>query len=559
MTAHLIKALLILLLIFTPLAFGSQVLWAFSLMELGILLIITLAAIQVITNQLSVTRSSVDTKSEIRNPKCLIPIICLSLFLALVLLQLTPLPGGLIKIISPKTYELRTQLSTHTPATNSAIHNPKSAMDSSEIRNAFVPQSFDPKFEIRNPKSQIVSSQIRNPQSHRGEGPSGPEAAFRNRLSFFPFATKIEFFKWLALASLFIFLLHWKLSDNRYRITHHLIIAISLVGVFESLYGIFEFFSGHRHILNLDWSSRISSVTGTFLNRNYFAGYLLMVIPLSIGFLFSREAAQQRRFRGWRHRLSSLDGKTLLIAFGVILMILGLVLSASRMGIVSLLLSFSLISILFRNPHGRQRVSRVPVVILGLAVLWAAWIGLDAVISRFFTTSEGLESRWMIWVNTFGIFKDFPLLGSGLGTFTEVFSMYRSFHVVGLHTHAENDFLQLASEVGVVGVGVLFVLFMFLFYKGVAGIRSLRHGEPQRYIGIGGLVGILALMFHSIVERNIQVPANAFLYTVMWTITLRIALDSGSKRTGYTIEPKKPDRPNRRDRSDPRNRPNQAD
>jgi hypothetical protein len=40
---------------------------------------------------------------------------------------------------------------------------------------------------------------------------------------------------------------------------------------------------------------------------------------------------------------------------------------------------------------------------------------------------------------------------------------------------------------------------------------------------MGGLVGILALMFHSMVERNIQVPANAFLYTMAWAIVLRIS------------------------------------
>ena len=496
----LIEILLILLLIFTPIAFGSQVLWASSLMELGILLIIILWALQRLSHKSAVIRSSTNNEFQSRNPRSPIPnpqseiripkseipenpqslitnnyvlitILLLFLFLGLVLFQMIPLPSGIIKIISPKTYELRSQLSVISPVTNN--------------------------------ESLITP------------------------LSFFPLGTKIEFFKWLALAGLFIFLLHWRLSDNGYRITNHLVIAIFLVGVFESLYGIFEFFSGHRHILNLDLSSQISSVTGTFINRNYFAGYLLMVIPLSVGFLFSREANQLRRFRGWRHRLSSLDGKTLLLVFGVILMILGLLLSASRMGIVSLLVSFSVISLLFKSPHGRQRVSRVPVMIFGLALLWAAWIGLDAVISRFFTVSEGLESRWAFWVNTFGILRDFPLLGSGLGSFTEVFSMYRSFHVVGLATHAENDFLQLASEVGLLGAGLLLVLFLFLFYKAASGIRSLSHGEPARYIGIGCLVGILALMFHSIVERNIQVPANAFLYTFLWAIVLRIALDSG--------------------------------
>jgi O-antigen ligase len=302
-----------------------------------------------------------------------------------------------------------------------------------------------------------------------------------------------------------------------------------LIGVAESLYGMFEFFGGHRQILNLEGEDLVHSVTGTFLNRNYFAGYLLMVIPLSVGFLFSREAARVNRFRGWRERLVSSDGKTLLIGFAVIVMILGLLFSASRMGIASLLLSFTLLSLLFRSPSKEHRFSRTSILILGLALLWAVWIGLDAVISRFLTSSESLKSRWEFWVNTFQIFKDFPIFGSGLGTFAWVFPKYRSFHLIEIATHAENDYLQLASEVGLVGIGLLLILFLFLLYKAISGIRSLSHRESGRYISIGGLVGILALMFHSIVERNIQVPSNAFLYIILWAIVLLISTGGVSR------------------------------
>ena len=211
-------------------------------------------------------------------------------------------------------------------------------------------------------------------------------------------------------------------------------------------------------------------------------------------------------------------------------MILGLLFSASRMGIASLLLSFTLLSLLFRNPSKEHKFSRTSILILGLALLWAAWIGLDVVISRFLTSSEDFKGRWVFWVNTFQIFKDFPIFGSGLGTFAWVFPMYRSFHLIGVATHAENDYLQLASEVGMVGIGLLLILFLFLLYKAVSGIRSLSHRESVRYIGIGGLVGILALMFHSIVERNIQVPSNAFLYTILWAIVLRISLRGVNRR-----------------------------
>jgi O-antigen ligase len=463
---HFIKFILILLLIFTPIAFGSMELWAFSLMELSILLIIILWSIQklVLWTQNSPLQAS---HSAIRNPQSAIPIVLLSIFLLLILFQLLPLPSGVLKIISPKTYELQNSLST-----------------------------FNSQLLTLNSKFQI---------------------------SFFPFLTQIEFFKWLTLIGLFIFLLRWNSLEQNNRTIKQLIIVVMMVGVLESLYGMFEFFSGHHHILNLDGSALISSVTGTFINRNYLAGYLLMVIPLSVGYLFSRETISTNRFMGWRHWLSSLDGKTLLIGFSVIVMVLGLLFTASRMGILSLLLSFSLISFLFRNPEKGKRFSKTVVLIFGLALLWAAWIGLDAVINRFFSVSEGFEERWKFWVNTFQIFKDFPILGSGLGTFIQVFPMYRSFHITGLVTHAENDYLQLASEVGLLGIGLLLVTFLFILFKGVSRIRSMSYENPKRYIGIGGLVGILALMFHSIVERNIQVPSNAFLYTFIWALVLKIS------------------------------------
>jgi O-antigen ligase len=120
--------------------------------------------------------------------------------------------------------------------------------------------------------------------------------------------------------------------------------------------------------------------------------------------------------------------------------------------------------------------------------------------------------------------KEFPLFGSGLGTFVYIFPMYRTLHIEGLATHAENDFLQLASETGLIGLGLLSILFFYLLYKAISGIRSISHHAPERYIGIGGLVGILGLMFHSLVERNIQVPANAFLYTLLWAIVLKVSV-----------------------------------
>jgi O-antigen ligase len=437
-------------------------LWAFSLMELGILLIIALWAIQ------NLFRNSEfgirNLKSIPHIPQLEIPFILFALFLALVLFQMIPIPSGLVKILSPKACEIWRALS--------------------------IPDS---EFSIQTAKIPI---------------------------SFIPFATKIEFFKWLALSALFLFLLCSRFLEEGFGGVKHFIVVIFLMGVFESLYGMFEFFSGHQQILHL---KGVPFVTGTFVNRNYFAGYLLTVIPLSMGFLFYRESFRKGRFVSWRQRLSALDGKTLLLAFGIMVMILGLLFSASRMGIISLLLSFTLIGPLFRNPGKKEKLSKTAVLIFSSALLWAVWIGLDAVIGRFFSASEDFKFRWMIWTNTFQILKDFLLLGSGLGTFGQIFPMYQSFHIRRLVTHAENDLLQLTSEVGLIGIGMLFIVFIFFFFKAVSGIHSLSNSEPRKYLGLGGLVGILALTFHSLVERNLQVPANAFLFTFVLAIVLRLS------------------------------------
>jgi O-antigen ligase len=221
--------------------------------------------------------------------------------------------------------------------------------------------------------------------------------------------------------------------------------------------------------------------------------------------------------------ISSLEGKNLLIGFGIILMILGLFFSASRIGIISLLLSFSLLAILFRDLQKGKWFSQTPMLVVGLALLWAGWIGMDAIISRFFTASGDLQLRRLIWGDTYQIFKDFPLLGSGLGTFAQIFPMYRSFHIQNIVTHAENDFLQLASDTGLIGISILLILFVYLLWKAISGIRSLSPRSPQRYIGMGGLVGVLALMFQSLVERNLQVPANALPFIIIWALILKIS------------------------------------
>jgi len=467
MIYFMIKLLLLFLFIFTPMAMGSVELWALSVMELVIMIMVTLWVLR--SSVLSGTQGGQDTPVRGLVHKVVDPslfktaTIFLGLFLCLVLFQMVRLPSGLTELLSPKAYELWHQL------------------------------------RMANNPIESIS------------------------LSLFPLGTKLEFFKWISLSSFFLFLLHWRGSDESHRIVRHIIVVILLVGFLESLYGMFLVFKG---------SGEGTYFAGTFSSRNHLVGYLLMTIPLGIGFLFSVETSHVRPI-GRIHRLSSLDGKTLLMGFNIIVMILGLIVSGSRAGMLSLLLSLSLSLLLFNDFRKENKIFKKSVLMLGLALLWAGWMGTSALVTRFFTISEDMKLRWIIWENTIQIFKDFPLFGSGLGTFSQIFPMYRSFYFRGLVTHAENDFLELASEVGLVGFGLLAILFLFLFFKGSIRIRS--ETSPQRYIGKGALTGILALMFYSLVERNLQVPANALLYTFLWGLTITPSLQK-RKRQGHLMK-----------------------
>lgn len=454
----LIKIILIFLLFFTPLAFGAMEIWALSIMELGILLMLSLFILQQL---IFCPLANLPQQSSLPIPHAVLWLS--TFFLLLLFLQMVPLPAEILKVLSPKSYQLRQQTLS--------------------LPDLSSPSEFWP-------------------------------------ISVFPFLTKIEFSKWFTLWGLFFFLLLWPSLQWREATYKQLIVVIILAGVGEAGYGFFEFFSGHHHILSLKGTHLMSSVMGTFINRNYFAGYLLLIIPLSVGFLLSR-STPINQIRGWRYRLAYLDGQTILLAFASILMILGLLFSASRMGIISLLLSFSFLSFLFRRTDKGHLFSRATVLILGLALLWGAWIGLDAVLTRFFSSTDDFKIRLLFWKDTLQIWKDFLFLGSGLGTFAQVFPIYQSFFMTAFVTHAENDLLQLASEIGLVGISLLSVIFFILFRKAVLAIRSLKKGDPRRHIAIGGMVGILALLLHSLVERNLQVPANAFLFTFLWALVLR--------------------------------------
>ena len=123
----------------------------------------------------------------------------------------------------------------------------------------------------------------------------------------------------------------------------------------------------------------------------------------------------------------------------------------------------------------RKKVLGVLVVILlmcGTGVI----LGPEVIVQRLsaFTqpqTEESFQDRLSVWRDSLQIVSDFPVTGTGLGTFSHLFRRYQRFPSNLLFTHTENDYLQLLTETGLpgtllmLGAGSLFFIPLLKAWK----------------------------------------------------------------------------------------------
>jgi O-antigen ligase len=241
---------------------------------------------------------------------------------------------------------------------------------------------------------------------------------------------------------------------------------------------------------------------GPYVNRNHFAGFMEMVIPVPLVPLMLGKVRRERRF---------VTGLFALVT------ILALFLSASRGGIVAfgVELFFLLLCIALRRAGSKHLLAGGVVLVASLTLV--SWIGVRQVLSRFSSlqTMEVKEAkRASMRYGTWHIFLDHPILGTGLGTFQMVYPPYETLYDGKIVNHAHNDYLEALAETGVLG-GFCCAWFLLILFQ--AALRSLQEtripfADALRLTGLGGCCGILV---HSLVDFNLHIPANAFLFFLM--------------------------------------------
>jgi O-antigen ligase len=332
-------------------------------------------------------------------------------------------------------------------------------------------------------------------------------------LSLYPHATLNAWLKLFAYFIIFFVVSHYFASGapaGRPRLARFVDFLI-FFSFGLSLFAIVQHLAFNGKLYWLRELSQGGSPFGPFVNRNHYAGYMELTVPLALGLILGKGISVERRA---------------LYVFMSVVMSASLFLSASRAGVGSFLCQLLFLVFLLRLARGRKLLSfsnlLIVILVLCLASLTLFWLGADAFVDRIYALSNhaaehGHYGRLSVWSDTLRIARDFPVAGTGLGTFPFLYPIYKSESTDIKYLEAHNDYLQIFSETGIIGAGLLLVFGILALATALRLVRRAGH-RSLTAIRMGALTGCFGLLVHSVTDFNLQIPSNALLFFVLSAI-----------------------------------------
>jgi O-antigen ligase len=295
------------------------------------------------------------------------------------------------------------------------------------------------------------------------------------------------------------------------------------LGFGVGLFAIIQYFTFNGKIYWLRELTAGGNPFGPFVNRNHFAGFMEMVVPLGLSLLV---------LRGTRRDLVPMAALFSAVCVG------SLILSASRGGITVLVFELAMLALLgWVQKRGKARLGAVVVVLLAAGAM-VAWLGVGQVVERFAQMRPGeiTSARRVGMVkDSWRIFLDHPWRGAGLGTLGVVYPQYESVYDGKMVEHSHNDYIEGLAETGIPGAicGIAFLAMLL-------SICFSRLSAPQGFFSLavhaGALVACAGLLVHSFVDFNLHIPSNATLFLLQAALATSAPIAQEIAR----IETKKP-------------------
>ena len=305
---------------------------------------------------------------------------------------------------------------------------------------------------------------------------------------------------WSFFTSMWLFA--WRTSILSVVNVKLVLLALFLASSFQALYGLVHFISNASSVLGL-WEKQyyLEDATGTFVNRNHFAGMLAITAPLILSSLLMPKPLL----------LASLskNNRLVIAACYLVVLMLALISSHSRMGLMVAILGLvSCYFLMNRLVAGSGKVfAKLKFVFVLLSLLlFAIWFGVGDILQRYTDLGDG-NSRFDVWSVMFSKMSfDVWLYGAGPGSFEYVFQVIKPNNFLVRFVYAHNDYLEFVFEFGLLFT-ILIVLSLIYWLK-----RNEANLKNKNYLRAGIFGSFVAIGLHSLVDFNLQIPASALSF-----------------------------------------------
>lgn len=249
-------------------------------------------------------------------------------------------------------------------------------------------------------------------------------------------------------------------------------------------------------------------IYGPYVNHNHYAGLMELLIPIPLVISLTHLAHEKERLAA---------GVAAAIMTGTVF------LSGSRGGMLAVLAQFMLLGILMTRQRRGLRTA-IGVGVFGVVLLsLLTWLGGKELTTRVFSIGRETRTeisggmRLSIDRDSLTMFRRKPVLGWGLGAFPIVYPQFRSFYTNFFVNEAHNDYLQLLTETGILGFGIM-IWFLVLLYR--TGLRKIANwtSSVTGSLTLACLLGVSGILVHSCFDFNLQIPANAALFYVLCSL-----------------------------------------
>jgi O-antigen ligase len=307
------------------------------------------------------------------------------------------------------------------------------------------------------------------------------------------------------------------------------------LAIFESVYGAWQAFSKATTILIWErpdvYDGRGS---GTYVCPNHLAGFL----EIALGLVAAR-AVFLRNESKFIERATILKVVTV---YGAVMIAGGLVATLSRGGWLAA--SVGLLALLFFGGFAFKSILPKLVVVGGIvacagALLWSVdsvrnyllkTVAVDFDKQQVTVGDPSLGGRIHMWKGTLPLIREKPVLGHGIGSWKWEFQEYHHPQIFSFPEYTHNDYLNLASDYGLVGVLLLMLVFGAFFIRAFKVVRISKSSD-ERAFAIGAISGVISILVHSFFDFNLHILANSTLLAAVMGIVVAIPINPVSEKS----------------------------